>query len=79
MRTSYDSPSRDRGPRTPKASHSWHGYTIRPYAAYPRYWALYDPAGELVCLTVYKRGAEEVVRRLVTLPVVVDGSSAGDE
>lgn len=22
------------------------------------------PAGELVCLTVYKRGAEEVVRRL---------------
>jgi hypothetical protein len=26
--------------------------------------AVIDPAGQLVCLTVYKRGAEEVVRRL---------------
>jgi hypothetical protein len=29
-----------------------------------RHWAVIDPAGALVCLTVYKRGAEEVVRRL---------------
>jgi hypothetical protein len=29
-----------------------------------RYWEVVDPAGELVCLTVYKRGAVEVVRRL---------------
>ena len=36
-------------------------YTI---ARYDRYWAVRDPAGELVCLTVYKRGAREVVRRL---------------
>jgi hypothetical protein len=27
-------------------------------------WQVFDPAGDLVCLTVYKRGAEEVVRRL---------------
>ena len=29
-----------------------------------RHWAVIDPAGALVCLTVYKRGAVEVVRRL---------------
>jgi len=29
-----------------------------------RHWEVRDSAGELVCLTVYKRGAEEVVRRL---------------
>jgi hypothetical protein len=30
-----------------------------------RYWMVIDPVGELVCLTVYKKGAMEVVRRLV--------------
>jgi hypothetical protein len=29
-----------------------------------RWWEVLDPAGELVCLTVYRRGAREVVRRL---------------
>jgi hypothetical protein len=29
-----------------------------------RDWMVIDPAGELVCITVYKRGAMEVVRRL---------------
>lgn len=29
-----------------------------------RHWEVRDPAGDLVCVTVYKRGAEEVVRRL---------------
>lgn len=29
-----------------------------------RHWEVRDSKGELVCLTVYKRGAEEVVRRL---------------
>ena len=29
-----------------------------------RWWEILDPAGELVCLTVYRRGAREVVRRL---------------
>jgi hypothetical protein len=27
-------------------------------------WLVFDPAGELVCITVYQRGALEVVRRL---------------
>jgi hypothetical protein len=27
-------------------------------------WKVRAPAGELVCLTVYRRGAREVVRRL---------------
>jgi ribosomal protein S10 len=31
-----------------------------------RFWAILDAAGGLVCLTVYKRGAMEVVRRLQT-------------
>jgi hypothetical protein len=37
------------------------GYTIQKRA---RDWLVIDPDGELVCITVYKRGAEEVVRRL---------------
>lgn len=31
---------------------------------YKRFWEVRAPSGELVCLTVYKRGAKEVVRRL---------------
>ena len=38
-------------------------YMIRRHK---RFWAVLDAAGELVCLTVYKRGAAEVVRRLHT-------------
>lgn len=37
------------------------GYTIKRRH---RHWEVLDPAGELVCLTVYRRGAREVVRRL---------------
>jgi hypothetical protein len=29
-----------------------------------RFWEVLDSSGELVCMTVYKRGAKEVVRRL---------------
>jgi hypothetical protein len=32
----------------------WHG----------RWWEVRDPDNELVCLTVYRKGAQEVVRRL---------------
>ncbi len=32
-----------------------------------RYWEVRDPDGELVCLAVYKRGADEVVRRMIHL------------
>jgi hypothetical protein len=35
---------------------------------YGRYWALYDDAGELVCICLYKKGAAEVLRRLQQLP-----------
>lgn len=31
-----------------------------------RFWAVLDAAEDLVCLTVYKRGALEVVRRLTS-------------
>jgi hypothetical protein len=37
------------------------GYTIQKW---DRSWKLLDPQGELVCLTVYKKGAQEVIRRL---------------
>jgi hypothetical protein len=33
-----------------------------------RFWEVVDAAGDLVCLTVYKRGAVEVVRRLEGTP-----------
>jgi len=39
------------------------GYTIRKREK-TRWWEVLDPTGELVCLTVYRRGAKEVVRRL---------------
>ena len=29
-----------------------------------RYWALFDSDGTLICVTVYRKGAEEVKRRL---------------
>ena len=38
-------------------------YTVRK-REHTRWWEVRDPAGELVCLTVYRRGAREVVRRL---------------
>jgi hypothetical protein len=38
-------------------------YTIHKQAK-GRRWEVRDAAGELVCLTVYRRGAREVVRRL---------------
>jgi hypothetical protein len=31
---------------------------------YGRYWKVIDVDGALICLTVYKKGATEVVRRL---------------
>lgn len=35
---------------------------------YGRYWAVYEADGMLVCLTVYKKGALEVLRRLLAIP-----------
>jgi len=32
-----------------------------------RYWAILDADGTLVCLCVYRKGAQEVVRRLQAL------------
>jgi len=31
---------------------------------YGRYWAIYDASGMLVCICLYKKGAQEVVKRL---------------
>lgn len=44
------------------------GPKLTPYTInrWKRFWAVWDAAGALVCLTVYRCGAEEVVRRLTT-------------
>jgi hypothetical protein len=47
------------GAESPKPS----GFVIATYDG-SRYWRVIDPEGKLVCVTVYKRGAVEVVRRL---------------
>ena len=36
--------------------------SIRKYGG--RYWGVYDAAGALVCVCLYKKGAQEVVWRL---------------
>ncbi len=45
---------------------TWGGrtiYTVERYRA-TRFWALYDPAGCLVVVAVYKKGAEAVAKLL---------------
>lgn len=34
------------------------------YEKYGRFWAVYDEEEKLIALTVYKKGAEEIIRRL---------------
>ena len=41
-----------------------------------KHWAVLDVAGQLVCLTVYKRGAEEVIRRLAESNRLPGGTSS---
>ena len=40
----------------------FNGMAIEKYGS--RFWAVYDENRNLVCVTVYKKGALEVVRRL---------------
>lgn len=54
--------TKKRQPQAPTAAPQ-PGYTIQRKER-SRFWEVLDPAGELVCLTVYKRGAVEVVSRL---------------
>jgi len=51
--------------------------TIEKYGN--RFWAVYDADGSLVCVTVYKRGAKEVVRRLTeaTAARMIEGEPTG--
>lgn len=56
----YKIPSPRRGIRTAH-SFSLGGYVVERRG---RFWAVLDAAQILVCLTVYKRGAIEVIRRL---------------
>ena len=49
--------------RTPSTDYA--PFDVRRYG---RHWEVRDPAGKLVCLTVYRRGAAEVIRRLKLSP-----------
>lgn len=51
----------EKKPAAPPAADPQRGYTIGRRG---RNWQVIDPAGQLVCLIVYRHGAEEVVRRL---------------
>ncbi len=42
-----------------------------------RYWAVYDDRGELVCVTVYKKGAREVARLLAVVKINCRESAGG--
>ncbi len=48
---------------TPTTAEASTGYTVVK-REHTRWWKVLDPAGELVCLTVFRRGAREVARRL---------------
>ena len=48
---------------TPATAEANTGYTVVKRED-TRWWKVLDPAGELVCLTVFRRGAREVARRL---------------
>ena len=58
----YKIPLRRRASR-PTQNLSLGGYLVQRRG---RFWAVLDAAESLVCLTVYKRGAVEVVRRLAS-------------
>jgi hypothetical protein len=51
----------EKKPAAPPAADPQRGYTIGRHG---RNWTVKDPAGQLVCITVYRKGALEVVRRL---------------
>ena len=43
------------------------------FAKRGRFWAVTDAAGRLVCLAVYKKGAQEVLRRLAAVEAATSG------
>jgi hypothetical protein len=51
------------GATAPATAEESAGYRVEK-REWTRWWKVLDPAGELVCLTVYRRGAREVARRL---------------
>jgi hypothetical protein len=63
MLQTYGSPLPVRSSRVAENGAAYDGYTVERYRG-TRHWSVYDPAGALVCVAVYKCGAEEVVRRL---------------
>jgi hypothetical protein len=52
-----------RKPKDPAPAAEKPAYTIIKQE-HSRWWEVRDPNDELVCLTVYRKGAREVVRRL---------------
>jgi hypothetical protein len=50
-------------PKDPAPAAAKPAYTIAKQK-HSRWWEVRDPGDELVCLTVYRKGVREVVRRL---------------
>jgi hypothetical protein len=62
---------RETTPNTAVRAHGSYAVTRRN-----RHWEVRDPTGELVCLTVYKRGANEVVRRMTLSQAAIGSTTA---
>jgi hypothetical protein len=54
-----------RARRNPRVAAAEPSYTITNQK-HGRWWEVREPDGKLVCLTVYRKGAHEVVRRLAS-------------
>ena len=44
-----------------------------------RFWAVHDRHGQLVCVTVYKKGAAEVIRRLSPPPTPIEHHNVNED
>ena len=56
----------NQGQGTRSAPSPWGGHTMTIKRYGGRYWAVYDASNTLVCICLYKKGAQEVVRRLTS-------------
>jgi hypothetical protein len=56
--------TRGRAHALPYSLEGVYAMTIKRYGG--RYWAVYDASGTLVCVCLYKKGAQEVVRHLTS-------------
>lgn len=64
----------DAAPEQRRQDASQRDTSAHTFAKRGRAWAVHDPAGELVALVLYRKGAREVVRRLEAAPAATEGT-----